>query len=367
MRVLFLASVVSGGGAERQLMQLASGLSERGHTVRVLAFRGNGDVDHGVDVAVLGKRGRWDLAGFAGNLVRSISDFAPDVLHGFLPLPNIVASWLAPLVGRPKVVWGVRAARLDLSRYEWGSRVAFSLSRISSIGADLIIANSVAGAQYHVSIGYPADRVVVVPNGIDTDVFRPFPEAREALRSTWGVAPDEMLVGLVGRVDPAKDHATFLRAVARARETFSNLRAVCIGGGTVAQRQALNETSRAMGLSGIVRWVDTVTDMRAAYSAIDLLCLSSVTEGFPNVVGEAMACGVPCVVTDAGDARMIVSDLGIVVPIGDADALAAGFIASFQRWSHTCRSLLRKRIVSDFPMHRMVEQTEMYLLHLTRQ
>lgn len=366
MRVMFLASTVSGGGAERQLVQLASGLADLGHAVRVLSFRGGSAARQGVKIVDLGKRGRWDLIGFAYNLVRSVTDFRPDVLHGFLPLPNVLTAWLAPMVDRPKVVWGVRAARLDWSRYEWGSRAAFGLSCLGSIGADLIIANSMAGAAYHRSVGYPADRVVVVPNGIDTDLFSPFPEGREAVRSQWGVAASDRVVGLVGRVDPAKDHLTFLRAVARAREVLPGLQAVCIGGGAVLERERLEVAAVALGLSGVVRWIADVADMRSAYSAIDVLCLSSVTEGFPNVVGEAMACGVPCVVTDAGDARMIVGDLGVVAPVGDADALAAGVVETLVRWAECNRSALRERIVTDFPVHRMVAQTEVHLANLIR-
>lgn len=367
MKIMFFTSVLTGGGAERQLIQLAEGLAQRDHDVHVVTFRGTPSVSllsERVAVTSLGKGGRGDVARFLARLFRVAATFEPDVIHGFLPLPNTLATLVAPFVSRSKVVWGIRASRLDLAGHEWGSRVVFQGSRLLATAADLVIANSEAGVRYLTAAGYPRDRLVVVPNGIDTDRFRPDPSARSRQRSQWGLLDEEIVVGLVGRVTPAKDHDTFLRAVAQARTVLPRLRAVCIGGADTPERRALAAAGVSLGLADVVTWVDAVSEMRSAYAGLDLLCLSSVTEGFPNVVGEAMACGVPCVVTDAGDARSIVGDLGVTAPIGDAGALAQGIVEMYWRWHDADRAPLRNRICDLFPVARMVERTEAYLMDL---
>jgi glycosyltransferase involved in cell wall biosynthesis len=328
MRIAFLIDRLNYGGAERQLVVLANTLSQAGHTVVVLVFYDDNVLEpelraSGVRIRSLRKRGRWDIAGFMRRLLVALRQERPDVLHSYLGVPNILAAMIKPLFPSMNVVWAVRASDMPLHWYGSLPRLLDVLARLLSICPDLIIANSSAGRRHVVAAGYPARKVVVVHNGIDTDRFTPSADARARFRRQWHVPPEHALVGLVGRIDPVKDHATFLRA-ARILIGRSDVRFACIGDGPEPWRHALREQAEALGLEDAVIWIPAQADMTEVYNGLDVLCSSSVSEGFPNVVAEAMACGVPCVVTDVGDSARVVGRHGRVVPAGDAYAIADG-------------------------------------------
>lgn len=328
-RVLFLTRSLGRGGAERQLVALANELQGSGWEIAVACFYTGGafqaDLERsGVRVIDLKKRGRWDLPGFLWRLLRVFRQYDPDVVHGSLPVANMLAL-LARVMRRDVfVVWGVRASNVDLSSYDWLSRLTFWASCRLARYADRIIANSQAGADYHVACGYSAGRIAVVPNGVDTERFRFDAEGRGRLRREWRVSDYATLVGLVGRLDPMKDHATFLAAAARlaARDPYWHF--VCVGDGCAEYLARLYKLTDASGLAGRLTWVGARDDMRSVYSALDIaVSSSSFGEGFPNVVAEAMACERPCVVTDVGDSALIVGKCGLVVPPRNPAALAA--------------------------------------------
>src|SRR5262249_55975595 len=151
--------------------------------------------------------------------------------------------------------------------------------------------------------GFPIDRVAVVPNGIDTDAMRPDAAAGRAQRRQWELPDSAFVIGCVARLDPMKDHTTLINAAAAFARANSDARFVCAGNGSPSYRDALTRLAGSLGLADRMRWVGEIDDVKAAYNAFDIATLpSAFGEGFPNVVGEAMACGVPVVATDVGDA-----------------------------------------------------------------
>ena len=368
--ILFLARSLDRGGAERQLVVLAKGLASRGHAVSVAVFFGGGvyeiELDEaGVCVLNLGKTGRWDILPFLNRLVHLLRKKRPTVLHSYLGVPNILATVLKPLLPGTRIIWGVRASNVDLSCYDWLSRLAYALERRLARFADLIIANSHAGATYAVKHGFPQQRVVVIPNGIDTESFRFNPQGRGQIRAEWHIRESELLIGLVARLDPMKDHAMFLQAASLLAAKFPNLRFVCVGNGAPDYSESLKQMAAAQGLGKRMIWTGARDDMPAVYSALDIASSSSsFGEGFSNTVAEAMACSVPCVVTDVGDSALIVGDTGHVVAPDDHSALAAA-IGRLAGLSPKERRVLgeacRARIVSEFGMDRLVQRTEQVL------
>ena len=361
LKIAFLARSLNYGGAERQLATLTVGLHECGHEVTVVVFYGGGPIEAeigaaGVPVHALNKRSRWHAIGFFIDLVRQLRRLRPDVVHSYLTVPNVIAAIAKPFLFNHRLVFGVRASSFDLDQYDWLTKFSATLERRLSFAADRIIANSRAGFEHYLSLGWPGNRMVVIPNGIDVDTFASDREARSRIRAEWRVGDDQPLIGLVGRLDVLKDHPTFLRAAARLAETRLDIRFVCVGDGPDPYRQSLKQMADDLGLSKRVIWANFRGDMPAVYNALDILCLSSVSEGFPNVVGEAMACGVPCVVTDVGDAANIVGDTGIVVPPGNPEAMAQGLIEMLGRNSADGRSP-RERIVANFGHERMIQAT----------
>lgn len=363
-RVLFLIRSLGRGGAERQLVELATGLRRSGWDVAVACFYAGGAFQRGLErggvpVIDLRKRGRWDIAGFLWRLWRALREFRPDVVHGYLTVGNLL-SLLGHLASPgTRVVWGVRSSFIDRRRYDWLSRATFALSCRMARRADRIIFNSEAGSALHGARGYPVDRLVVIANGIDTGRFHFDAASRLRMREAWGVPAHAVLVGLVGRLDPMKDHPTFLQAIARLAGGVP-WRFVCVGDGAAEHAGRLRMQAGELGLADRLVWAGPCEDMVAAYSAIDILVSSSRGEGFPNVVAEAMACGRPCVVTDVGDSAHLVADTGIVVPPGDPAALADG-IGRMREWRERDPEAIaraaRARVVDLFSTARLVEQS----------
>jgi glycosyltransferase involved in cell wall biosynthesis len=322
----------------------------------------------GVRHVCLGKRGRWDTVPFLARLLRTLRRLRPQVLHSYLDSANILAALAKPLLPGTRIVWGVRASNMDWRRYDWLQRCLAQLERRLAPQADLIIANSQAGKAHYLARGYPADRLIVIPNGIDTDRFRPDPAGRARLRAAWRVGAEERLIGLVARLDPMKDHPTFLRAAAQLACERLDVRFVCVGGGPASYRAQLQTLATALGLGARLVWAGEQAEMAAVYSALDVACLSSAFgEGFPNVVGEAMACEVPCVVTDVGDAALIVGDTGAVVPPGDPAALAAGLRDMLRRIDAAGAALgarARARVAQEYSTTRLVAATAQALAEL---
>lgn len=368
MKILFFLRSLDYGGAERQLVLLARGLRECGHDVLIAVFYPGGPLekeleDSGVRIRPLHKRGRWDVVQFFLRLIRVLREEHPDILHSYLFEPNLVALAVKPLFPAMRVVWGIRSSMMDFSRYDWLAGVSFKLSGWLSRLPDAVIINSRIGREYHVSKGFAADKMVVIPNGVDTERFRPDPAGRARIRSEWGIAACDKLVGLVGRLDPMKDHPIFLQAAALLAHQRRDTRFVCVGGGPAEYRASLRSIAKSLGLEDCLLWVDTRTDMADIYNALDVSISSSYGEGLSNVIVEAMACGVPCVVTDVGDSAWIVGDTGEVVPPKNAMALMDAIQRSLDR-PRCAPARIRQRIVEQLSEDNLVGSTERTLSRL---
>jgi glycosyltransferase involved in cell wall biosynthesis len=224
---------------------------------------------------------------------------------------------------------------------------------------DLVISNSQRGAADARARGF-APPILVIPNGIDTQRFRPRPDERQAVRASLGVPGPSPLVGAVGKLDEMKDFQTFVRAAALLRRR-REVRFVWVGPATSASRAALAALERELGPEPLVRWHPPRADVEAVHAALDVATLcSAYGEGFPNVVGEAMACGTPCVVTDVGDAAHVVGDTGTVVPVGAASRLADAWDAMLSLGTaglEAAGRAARARIVERFSVDVMVRRT----------
>jgi glycosyltransferase involved in cell wall biosynthesis len=373
MKMMFLARALGPGGAERQMALLASGLQCRGHDVTVASFYPGGIfrqnvINAGVRHICLEKRGRWDVIGFAFRLRRLLKNQRPHVLYSFLPPANILAAVLGRYHGGPRIVWGYRVSEMDLSHYGWLERLSYAIERWLSPLPDLLIFNSESGLLAAGGRGLKS-KSIVIPNGIDIHAFAPSYEARHRLREAWGVREGELVIGLVGRFDPMKDHATFLHAVDLLSKRRPNgLRIVLVGMGLEANNVRLHDMLEETNLTGKALLLGERSDIPAIMAALDILCLpSAFGEGFPNVIGEAMAAGTPCVATDVGDTHKIIGDTGIVVPPRDVEALSQAIDKLLSRLSQApgeTRKRARDRIVANFSLEQIIDQNEQILIEL---
>ena len=372
MKILFLVRSLNYGGCERQVVLLASGLQERGHSTLVATFYKEGDLErelyeNKVRVHLLEKGGRWDAVRFFFRLVRVLRCEKPDILYSFLSIPNILSLLTKPFVPSMRIVWGLRASNVELEHYDWVIGLSYLLERWFSRFAQLIIVNSRAGQSDAGLKGFSLKKMMVIPNGIDTRTFRPDSSASKPLRSLWGIGDSDIVIGLVGRLDPMKDHPTFLRAAALLAREREDVRYVCVGDGPDAYLLQLQKLTRDLGLEQWVVWAGAREDMAAVYNTMDFVCSSSsFGEGFSNVIGEAMACGVPCVVTDVGDSASIVGRVGEVVPVRDPQALADGWRRMLDRLREqpSLRIEARDRIVQHFGLEKLLDTTNSVLRNL---
>jgi glycosyltransferase involved in cell wall biosynthesis len=374
MRVLFLIRSLEVGGAERQLVALANGLAARGHDVIVVTLYGGGRLENELRNITLHdakKTGRWDILSCLKRLRSMIRACDPDVVHGYMGTANVFIALLKPFLGDVPIVWGIRASDMNLARYGMVAQLHGKLERLLSCKADCMIVNSEAGRRQCEDRGFHCNKIHVVHNGIDVEVFRPDREAGFAVRREWGIAADAFVVGIVARLDPMKGHGTFLQAACSVLRNRPDARFVCVGDGPDDYARILKRIASRLGLDQSLRWAGLRADMPCTMNAFDICVLSSdFGEGFPNVVGEAMACGVPCVATRVGDVETILGGTGKIVAPGDAESLCAALLSMASRLADDPalpREAPRERIVSHFGVARMVEATERILVQLVKQ
>jgi glycosyltransferase involved in cell wall biosynthesis len=263
---------------------------------------------------------------------------------------------------KPPVIWNIRQTVYDLRRERWlTAKLIRQGARLSS-GPAAIIYNSQTSAGQHEKLGYRAEKHVIIPNGFDCHILRPNEAERKEVRTELGISDDTVLVGLVARYHPMKDHKGFLKVAAMVVQSHPQTRFVLAGAGVSSTQSELVKGIQQNGLGDRVIPLGERSDIQRLNNAFDIGCSASAWgEGFSNAIGEAMACGVPCAVTDVGDSAYIVADSGFVAPSRAPKALAEA-IGRLIEIGHTGRQQLgakaRQRIETDFSLSAIVQKYE---------
>lgn len=326
MRIAHIITGLSAGGAEHALYNiLANGLRDQfENTVISLSDKGVFYFlirDLGISVHSLGIRRSLPSISAINNLRQLVRRFRPDVIQGWMYHGNLAATIISSLaLNRPKLVWNIRQSLYRLGDEKRLTRWVIRGGRLLSSCPDAIIYNSQLSRFQHEAFGYCTSRGYVIPNGFDLAQFRPNPEMRQAVREEVGIPESTFLVGHVARFHPMKDHANFLRAASRLIQRHNSVQFLVCG------REINKENKELVSLvseipSERLHMLGERRDIEALMAAMDVFCLSSWSEAFPNVLGEAMASGIPCVATDVGDSARIVGDTGMVIPAHDNGAL----------------------------------------------
>ncbi len=345
LRVLHVITGLRRAGAETMLVKLASSLARAGFDNHVVCLIESGPLaadleSAGIPVVALGMRSKFDPRPLA-RLTGMVRRLRPDIVQTWLYHADFAGLIAAALSRRlDRLIWNIRCSEMDFTEDPAGSSgwLIGLLARLSRAPSGVIV-NSHAGRLHHERLGYHPRWWLEIPNGFDLDRWRPDEAAPRRLRAKLGLDADALLVGMCARVAPMKDHATFLAAIARLSAREPRLHAVLVGRGT----EALSGQVAALGLQGKVSLLGERDDVPALLPGLDAFCLSSAFgEGFANVLGEAMACGIPCVATDVGDAGAIVGDTGRIVPPREPEALAAA-LADVLGASAECRRELGAR------------------------
>ncbi len=326
IKVVHVITGLSLGGAETMLYNLLRHTDRERFRPEVVSLTPGGELlprieDLGVPVTDLAlKPGVANpLALFT--LYRHLRRVRPLLLQTWLYHADLVGTLVAPFSGVPGLCWNVRCSDMGETYYRGTTGLVVKALAALSRRPDAIVVNSRAGQREHDGFGYRPRRWEVIPNGVDLERFQPSARDRGEVRSELGIGAEAIVIGLVARLDPVKGHDVFLGAARIADESRDDVHFVLVGegcerGNPVLEPLAAGLTAERLHLLGRR---DDVARLTAAF---DIACCSSYSEGFPNVLIEAMACGVPCAVTDVGDCAEIVADTGRVVAPGDARAFA---------------------------------------------
>ncbi len=328
-RILFLTTGLHAGGAELMLLRLLSRLDRQRFMPSVISLIQLGPVSEKIKqleipVRSLGMQpGRPNIASI-WRLVRWLRRDRPHIMQTWMYHADLLGGVAARLAGRIPIAWGVRHS--DPLTQGYGPLTVPTVklcARLSRWIPKRIVCCSEASRQAHVAFGYAADKMLVIPNGVDLAALRPDPEARRVARQALAIHTEAPVIGLVGRFHPQKDHQNFVQA---ARLIFSkrpSVHFVLCGEGVTWDNRELVAWIDNAGIRANCRLLGRREDVSQLMASFDLATSSSCFgESFANVVSEAMSCGVPCVVTDVGDSAHIVGQTGIVVPPRDAAALA---------------------------------------------
>lgn len=327
MVILHLITGLYRGGAEGQLQQLILHSDKRRFRHVVISLLDGGSVAAelaaaGIEVRSLGMaRGLPRPAGFF-RLLRILRLYKPDVLHCWLYHACLLGAVTAPLARVRKMIWGLRSANPHLRDYPVATRATVRMCAALSFLPDTIIVNSETSRIVHEQWGYRTRSMRVFANGVDHTRFFPDSEARKSARAELGLSLDDVLIGLFARYSPMKDHDTFFRAAKLVHRRHPQVRFLLAGEGITSDNRQLLRMLEENCLQEVTYLLGPRSDVPRLTAALDVCCLSSWSESFPNVIVEAMACAIPCVATDVGDVARILGDTGRVVLPSAPEALA---------------------------------------------
>jgi glycosyltransferase involved in cell wall biosynthesis len=357
------------GGAETTLSKLISRMDRKRYQSVVFSMTGSGPVadmirKDGVEVHSLGmKRGVPDVRALP-RLMREIRKWRPMVVQTWMYHADLLGGIAGRLCGKVPVVWNIRHSELRRGSDKTTTiRVAKLCARLSPRLPARIVCCAEASRTIHARMGYLDTRMVVIPNGFDLELYKPEPEAKKLCQERFGIATKTEVISLIARYHPQKDHRTFLEAAGLFAADYPGTRFVMCGDGIETSNQELMSLIDRLQIrkNTILLGRCTQEEIALVMSRSMLTTSASRSEGFPNVIGEAMACGTICVATDVGDSAYIVGDCGIVVRPGSARELAAGW-RRVMSMDADCRKMkglaARRRVEEHFALPAIVRRYE---------
>jgi glycosyltransferase involved in cell wall biosynthesis len=362
--VLHVITCVEVGGAEMALYRLILSFqgSEYDHTV-ISLIPGGGlygrFVASGIKLIVLDVR-RSPVSNLL-RLYRLMRTLRPDIVQTWLYHADFLGGIAARLAGIRNVIWGIRTTDVNGGCSRTTALIRQLCAPLSRRVPHTIVCVAEAARRSHSLIGYDAARMVVVGNGFDMSVLTSSQGQRGQLRAECGFGPDDIVLGTLGRFNLDKDHASFVKAAGQLAGRHDRLRFLMVGKNLDSRNTDLMRWIADTGHADRFVLLGERTDVAVCLAAMDIFCLSSRTEAFPNVLGEAMAMGLPCVATDVGDVALLMADTGVIVPKADPDALArgvAGLMALGPAYREQMGQRARERIRATFSMASMRERFE---------
>ena len=372
MKLLFIITGLSTGGAEMMLYKLLDRINREQFDPFVisLTYEGESQIsqrisDLDIPIYLLNINSKQEILQAIWRLINLVRKIQPDIIQGWMYHANLAAQFASLLTFQSvPTVWNIRHSVYSL-KYEKSTTATIIklLAKMSSFPKNIIYVSHISAKQ-HEKLGYQDSKSVVIPNGFDTEVFTPSINARNGLRRELGLTENAIVIGLIARYHPMKDHDNFLSAATLLLKKFPDIHFVLVGTGVQKENSGIVSLLSDFKLTHDphFHFLGERQDISKITAGFDIASLVSAWgEGFPNVVGEAMSCGVPCVVTDVGDSAWIVGETGKVVPPKDPEKLAQVWqemIELGQEKRNQLGTLARQRIIENFSLDAIVEQYE---------
>jgi glycosyltransferase involved in cell wall biosynthesis len=361
IKIVYVISSLSTGGAEIMLLRLLERIDRTEFSPSVICLSDTGEIGSrisalGVHVESLGMlQTRSNVIPFI-RLVKHMREIRPDVVHTWMYHADLMGGLAAKFAEATTLIWSVRSADFLNKHTSWTTKLLLTLcARVSGWLPDVILYNSEKGVAFHQACGYSARNNVVITNGVDLKEFTPNRQARLAIREELGLASDTPLIGLIGRFDRLKNHAGFIQAAGYLHKMIPNVHFLMAGPRVDWRNRELVQRVHEYKLSMHCHLLGSRKDIARITAALDVASLTSSSEAFPNVLIEALACGIPCVSTNAGDASLILGDDSWIVPIGDMKALAT-------KWAKLLRlGDIEKSIFAERARQRAIDKYDISL------
>lgn len=376
IRIVFIITGLDVGGAEMILLRLISKLSPRFEpyviSLSSVGIIGKRIRDLGVEVCGLNMKSRLPNPLAFLKLVTLIKRINPDVVSTWMYHANLiggVASWFA---GCSSIVWAIHHSNLSPSKNKPITLAVVRLCAwLSHYVPTKIVSCSEVARDIHIGVGYSSEKFIVIPNGIDLTHFKPDPSARESVRSELGLSDSTPLIGLIARFDTQKNHEGFVRSAGLLHAKMPFVHFLLAGSDVERSNSTLVQWVQLARIDGYCHLLGSRDDIPRIMAALDILTSSSWGEAFPNVVAEAMACGVPCVVTNVGDSSYIVGETGKTITAGNDSELVAAWESLLSPLSRHDRLVLgqraRTRVSENFELCSVVDRYEAVFASLASQ
>lgn len=317
--------------------------------------------DAGVSVHYLGMNpGRPSIKRFL-KLVSLIRSEEPDAVQTWMYHADLLGGLAAKFAGVRKIVWGIRHSTLEKGKAKKSTiAIARLCAVLSRFVPEKIVCCADKALSVHRDVGYAARKLLVIPNGYDLSKFMVDEQSGSQVRASLGISPETFLLGKVGRYDPFKDHDNLLSALFQLQLSGVDFKCLLVGRGLTSENSELIARITELELGDKIILAGQRTDIPAVMNALDLHVLSSSSEGFPNVLAEAMACGTPAVSTEVGDAGEIVGDPALLCPPRNPKALSELMLAMHTEWLERPGDWAERRtscvehIKNNFSIERMV-------------
>ena len=360
------------GGAETMLSNTLDRNTCNKHVVICFITMGNiGErlQDKGFQIHVLGVKGILSFPGAFIRLIKVIKKYNPDIVQTWMYHANLIGGLAARLSGNRNVLWGIRTTDAIGVRSSKASKFIRRLNAWASHWLpSKIICVAKAARESHIKAGYSSLKMLVIPNGFDIERLRIDPTMRENYRISNGVENSDLVLGSLGRFHAEKDHHTFIRACDILLREYKQLRILLVGRDLDKNNAQLLEWINATGSADRFILMGEAADVVPCLSAMDIFCLHSRNEGFPNVLGEAMAMGLPCVATNVGDSSVLMGESGFLVDKEDSEALANSIMGMIEIGKSNRLELGKKgtsRIKSEYSIDHAVKMFDDLYLSLS--